>query len=172
MAEISLDHFFDVVCHESRWRGDYDRHDDLLRNAIIHFVTASSQLPRLRRAAIAWQPSTPAHRKFKKLMLAEDLQPLAKDQLTAPVVALMRTLQDWLRTNWYRKGEIPRHISSHTSSHSYKLSESESERVIAKTRPLRKKRALLAQKRAMNVEQRALLRQNLAERRQRKSVTR
>jgi hypothetical protein len=100
MAEIPLDHFFNVVCREIA-----DEHD-LLRNAIIHYVTASSQLPRLRRAAQAWQPRTPIHHKYKRLMLAKDLQPLTRDQLTPEVVALMKTLQDWLRTNWYQKGEI------------------------------------------------------------------
>jgi hypothetical protein len=102
MAEIPLDHFFNVVCRENR----VDDNHDLLRNAIIHCVTTSNQYPRLRRAAQAWQPSTTIHRKYKRLMLAEDLQPLTQDQLTPPVIALMKTLQDWLRTNWYRKGEI------------------------------------------------------------------
>jgi hypothetical protein len=131
MAKISLDHFFNVVCHATI------ADDDLLRKAIIHCVTTSSQYPRLRRAAIAWQPSTPAHRKFKRLMLAKDLQPLARDQLTPEVISLMRALQDWLRTNWYRKGEIP---------------------VGYKKDTMRAQRALLAQKRAMNVEQRRLKR--------------
>ena len=119
MAEISLDHFFNVVCHESRWPDIRNRHD-LLRNAIIYCVTASNQYPRLRRAAKAWQPSTPMHRKFKRLMLAEHLQPLAEDQLTPQVIALMTALQDWLRTNWYQKGEISRNsrgaISRNTRS--------------------------------------------------------
>jgi hypothetical protein len=102
MAEIPLDHFFNVVCHENRWCNDRD----LLRQAIIHFVTTSNQYPRLYRAAKAWQPSTSAHRQFKRLMLAKDLQPLSQSELTPEVIALTKTLQDWLRTNWYRKGEV------------------------------------------------------------------
>jgi hypothetical protein len=105
VAKISLDHFFDVVCHENRWCNDHD----LLCRAITHLVTTSRQYPRLYRAAKAWQPSTPIHRQFKHLMLARDLPPLSQTQLTPEVVALMQTLQDWLRTNWYRKGEIGRY---------------------------------------------------------------
>lgn len=129
MAEISLDHFFNVVCYATI------ADDNLLRKAIIHCVTTSNQYPRLRRAAQAWQPSTSVHRQFKKLMLAKNLQPLARDQLTPEVIALMRALQDWLRTNWYQKGEIPVGYRKDTA---------------------RAQRALLAQKRAMNVKQRSL----------------
>jgi hypothetical protein len=141
MAELSLDHFFNVVCHKSLWvHVKNDEANDLLRRAIIHLVTTSTQYPRLHRAAEAWQPDTPVHRKFKRLMLAKDLQPLARDQLTPEVMALMRTLQDWLRTNWYLKGEIPRARSKLDKQYGIKT--------------LQEQRILLARKRAMNVEQR------------------